>query len=438
MRSAYKADLPERWSQRHLVTGFSRSVAVVCPAILEPDSAVVVEATLVQGERTMRTLLRHLCDLVKLDAKPSLRRRSVWHGIAWMAMAWVGWAAAQNDLATTASLPNAYITMDLMLSGGQAGDGTVLTELLAELGYMPDGAAPRIVRLRSIDSGWPDVEYGWERDLWTVIVHAAVEFGAPPPLIVLSPQSSEASRQANGSLFPSTPEALAATGFDWLVQPDGFEILWDMEARIADRIARHWLMFGVEEIDPLAMTLCAAQGGVTGWARSYHLNRPSLASVGRFVDECTRGDLELYTDYSIPQATREEYGLTGGPFALLLPWAGYEHVAGAVALAERTLGAPKVGIPMRVVATEAVTDVAGSRFVTRGEHAELLEEAGIAVDVGLSEVMPAWVDGLATPRASLLLFDAGGELIGSYYAFGIMPPDIETLSQGLLRLGLLH
>lgn len=358
--------------------------------------------------------------------------------LVWIAVSGASEALAQGDLAATIRLPNVYLTMENLFPGGEVGDGSVINELLAELGYVHEGDTPRVVRLRSIDSQWDEVEYGWERDLWNGVLQAAAEFDAPPPLIVLSPQSSEASRRANGSFFPSTPDELSETGFDWLVHPDGFEILRDTDETIANRIAQRWLIFGVEEIGGLAMTLCVAEQGIIGWARAYALKRPGLASIGKFVDDCTKGELELYTDYSIPQGLREEYGLAGGPFALLLPWFGYEHVAGAIALAEGTLSASRVGIPMRVVATETIVDEAGSRYMARSEHAELLERVGIDVDVGLSEAMPAWVDSFAASRGgSLLLFDGEGELIGSYYVTGLVPPDRETLSQGMLRLGLL-
>lgn len=358
--------------------------------------------------------------------------------LTWCAASAFAFVAAQGDLAATIRLPNAYLTMESLLTGGEVGDGSVISELLAELGYVHEGDIPRVVRLRSIDSKWDEVEYGWERDLWNGVLQAAAEFDAPPPLIVLSPQSSEASRRANGSFFPSTPDELSETGFDWLVHPDGFEILWDTDETIANSIAQRWLIFGVEEIGSLDMTLCVAEQGIIGWARAYALKRPGLASIGKFVDDCTKGELELYTDYSIPQDLREKYGLVGGPFALLLPWFGYEHVAGAVTLAERTLSASKIGIPMRVVATETIVDEAGSRYMARSEHAEMLNQAGIDVDVGLSEAMPSWVDSFAaTPRASILLFDVDGELVGSYYVIGLAPANIETLSQGMLRLGLL-
>lgn len=347
-------------------------------------------------------------------------------------------AVAQGNLGFDTSLPNAYITMDFMFSGGQVGDGVILNGLLGELGYLPDGDVPRVVRLLSVDSQWEEVEYAKERKLWKALLEASVEFDTPTPLIVLSPRSSEASRQMNGSFFPSTPEMLRETGFDWLADPDGFELLWDMEGRIAARIARRWQIFGVEEIGALDMTLCVGQSGIIGWARPDHSKRPGPGSIGKFVDDCAKSQLELYTDYRVPQAMREKYGLpTDGPFALVLPWVGYEHVGAAVTLAERTLGTAKAGIAVRKVATETVIDEAGSRFVTRAEHAQLLEGAGITVDSGLSEAMPAWIDSFATQRASLLIFNAEGELIGSYYAFGLVLPDIETLSQGLLRLGLL-
>lgn len=342
---------------------------------------------------------------------------------------------AQAEIDFTA--PRVYLSMDLLFRGGEVTDGPALHALLAELGAVPDDDRATVVRLRSIDSGWFEVEYEGERERWTAIVDAATELGAPPPILVVGPRSTEASRRQRGSFFPATPEELEVAGFDWLVNPAGFDIRWDPEGRSAAQIAQRWLIFGVEEIGGLDMTLCVDQGEIRGWARAFYLNQPGPASVGKFVEDCTNGNLELYTDFSIPQDLLVEYGLAGGPFALVLPWFGYERVVDAVRLGERTLAGSRAGIPMRVVATDTIADERGWRFVLADEHAGLLVERGVEVDEALSSALPDWVGSYASRRASLLLFDDQGELIGSFFVLGGAGANDETLSQALLRLGLL-
>lgn len=72
--------------------------------------------------------------------------------LVWIAVSGASEAFAQGDLAATIRLPNAYLTMERLLTGGDVGDGSALNELLAEIGYVHEGEILRVVRLRSIDS----------------------------------------------------------------------------------------------------------------------------------------------------------------------------------------------------------------------------------------------------------------------------------------------
>lgn len=331
--------------------------------------------------------------------------------------------------------PVAYVSDVMLYSGGQVTDGPAMHRLLQELDLLPDGDRPTIVRLQSLRSNWFEVEFEGQRAAWETIVETATALGAPQPIFVAAPMSSEEQRASEGGFFPSTLEELEATGYDWITNLDGFDLRWDREGVIAGTIAHRWTVFGIEQIGGLGMTLCVTGNEIIGWARQMHYTRPGAASLGRFVTECTEGDLELHTDRTLPADLLARHGLDGGPFALMLPRYSYNYVTETVLLATRSLGASRVDIPVRFIATGTL-DEDEMTFVPTEEHAELLLELGFEVDVALSEELPEWVDGFGARTGTVLLFDENGELLGSFFASVLPSNNDETLNQALLRLGL--
>lgn len=347
-----------------------------------------------------------------------------------------GQSAGSTQAGAVVVEPNVFVDTGLAFSVDRLGNGSELLVLLQELNVLPDREAPYVLRLRSIDSGFYDIELDGERERWNAIVVAARELGAIEPVLVLSPRNSEEARTQSGRSFPTTPAELDAAGFDWLVEPSDFQLHWDSDGLVAAELASRWLIFGVEQIGTLSMTLCIENGAVAGWARAFHVDQPGRGSIHQFVEDCMNGNLEWHPELIIPQAILDEHGLAGEPFALLQPWFGYEHVAEAVTLAERSLSISNVDIPLRVIATNTISDVTGSDFIPVEDHAGLLSDRGVEVDAELSLAVPSWVEMYATRRATLLLFDESGGLMQSFFVVARAGPHAETLNQALLLRGL--
>lgn len=315
-------------------------------------------------------------------------------------------------------------------------------ELLDELGVVPTDGQRRVVQVRSIDYSWYEIEHVWARAQWEAIVNAAARVGAAPPVFLAGRWGTEENRLQRESpafgrgesYFPSTLEELEAAGFDWLADPHGFSIQWDENRLVEAALAEQYSIFGVTQYSPMNLMVCVDGSAVVGWARGFVEREPTDMGLGLFVEECHAGLTSVFDDFSLPVKVLEANGLAGRPFALVLPRFTYGYVTDAVALAGRTLGVARTEIPVVVVSTDTVAG--DGRFVDLEEHALLLQQQGVEVDLTLSESLPEWLAGFTHSGVAVLLFDDQGELLERFGSVPFASARAETLSSAMLRLGL--
>lgn len=342
-----------------------------------------------------------------------------------------------QDSATPPSAEHVFVSMDVIYSAGRVADRPDLHDLLRELDLLPDHDQPIVLRIKSFDSVfWFELEDTQERMIIDVLTTRVAALDAPSPILVVAPRGTVAGRQQRGSYMPSNVEELLELGFDWLVHRGGLDIRWDTEGRIADLVGQPRRISGVDDVLPLNMTICVDSQRVLGWAVPMRYREPVDAGLGQFVEDCTKGVIELQTESSLAPELLERNGLSGSYFAIALPFYGFDGAVESIATARQLLGAATPQISLYVVATDAL-DVDRTRAISAAEHAGLLEEMGIEVARELTAQVPAWVnDRMVNPRISLLLFDDQGQLIEGYSHLSFDPGNQETLQQTLLRLGL--
>lgn len=354
-------------------------------------------------------------------------------------------ATAQQGEATG---PTVFLSTDAMFRPrGEVEDKQALHAVLGELGVLPAHDSPTVVMVRSVDAYWSDPRWDEavrERELGRIqtITSSIAAHGGEPPIFVAAPDGTESNMAQRVSMFgydvsyfPSTAEELTDLGLDWLANPKGFELRWDREGRIAEQISQRWLLFGEEQVGALDMVLCVDREQVLGWARAFHDLQATDASLGRFVERCVSGEVSLDLGRTLPAEVLERYGLEGQWFALLLPRYTYPWLEEVVDLGEQFLSLANSPVSLRLVAMDTVSSDY-ERFIPADEHAGLLADEGVAVDAELSRSLPGWVHDYATGGVSLLLFDDGGSLVGSFFASNATISGIDTLATVLFEVGL--
>ncbi|HET8984492.1 MAG TPA: hypothetical protein VFN03_01915, partial [Trueperaceae bacterium] len=325
-----------------------------------------------------------------------------------------------------------------------------LEAVLRTLGAMPSSSVPTIVQLQPVDSRYAHgsnapamARLKGQTDL---IVSTLARLGAPESLLVATQWGTPESRIADGlslgietPIFPRTAEELVASGFDWLVEPEGFRLQWDEDGAITELAATRHMVRGVETLGAVRMVLCATDQRILGWARTQRRSAPTEAALGRFVEACVRGDLGgLSADYRLPVELLEEYDLAGSWFGVLLLDAFSEPVpvTATPAAAQTVLGVANVSIPLLLAAGETLT--AGyESVVSPTEHRSALAERGLAVDAAFSDALPEWVYGFAThPATTLVMFDDTGRAVAHFAASPGNPANLQTLQQWLVLNGL--
>lgn len=325
-------------------------------------------------------------------------------------------------------------------------------DALAALDALPSGADPTVVYVQSLSSGYTisneiySSDTSMYRQRVEVITAAAAEVGGPTPIFVATQWGTPKSRiidarnmgRTDVDIFPTTAEELAATGYDFLIDPRGLVMRWDLDGSIPGFAASRRTVMGTEFILPVEIILCADSQRIVGWARGRRDFEPTDASLGRFTRACLRGELDQPETFVMPDDILSAYDLSGRYFALLLPYAYREPVPVASALSQAvgTLGLASTEVPLLVVATDTVTED-GTQYVTREEHASDLAAKGVEVDEALSAVIPDWVQGFVRhPATMLILVDDTGAPVAVYGASPSNPAGEPTLTQGLLRYGL--
>lgn len=322
---------------------------------------------------------------------------------------------------------------------GVVRDRAALHGVLGSLGVLPEGPAPRVVSVHSLDSMFPHVAV-MTRSAQEIITLAVREAGGEEPVFVAAPWGWPQQRAARGSLYPTTPEELQAHGYDWLLQPDGFRLAWDHDSLVAELVANRGFVNGSETLQGVHMYLCVDGERVRGWARAWAYRghrEPTDASLGRFTRDCLQDALGMPDEYVAPEDVRAALGLEGW-FAVLLPNAIDQHVPIGVAVdsAREMLALANVPIPLHVVAVETVTaDL--SEHVPREEHAAMLAELGVSADPVFQASFPEWVRDFATHSATILVvFDDAGRAVGHFapgYSNGFGD---ESLVGAFMRWGL--
>ena len=354
-------------------------------------------------------------------------------------------ATAQQGEATG---PNVFLSTDAMFRPrGEVKDEQALHAILDELGVLPAHGSPTVVLVRSVDAYWSDPRWDEavrERELGRIqkITSSVAAHGGEPPIFVAAPDGTESNMAQRVSMFgydvsyfPSTPEELEALGLDWLATPEGFELRWDREGRIAEQISQRWLLFGEEQVGALDMVLCVDREQILGWARAFQDLQATDASLGRFVERCVTGKAALDLERTLPVEVLTRHGLEGQWLSLLLPRYTYPWLEEVVDLGEQFLSLANSPVSLRLVATDTVSQEY-ERYIPADEHADLLDDEGLAVDVELSLDLPEWVNDYATGGVSLLLFDDEGSLVESFFASNATISGIGTLATVLFDVGL--
>lgn len=316
---------------------------------------------------------------------------------------------------------------------------------------MPTTSVPTIVHVHWLDSRYANrsAAAGAARraDQASLAVNGLARLRAPESILVATQWGTPESRisYALGAgtdtpIFPTTPEEFIAAGFDWLVEPQGFSLVWDLAGEITALSATRRVIRGVEVPGNVRMLLCANNEGILGWARTQRQHWLTEVALGPFVDECARGELQgLSADYRLPAELLTQYDLADTWFALLLPdaYAQPVPVETTPAAAQAILDAATVPVPLKVVATNTLT-ADFQTYVSAEEHRAALADLGVAVDGPLSDALPAWVYGFAThPATTLVVFDDTGQAVGYFAASPSNPSQEGTLQQFLLLNGVL-
>lgn len=351
-------------------------------------------------------------------------------GVAVLAL-WAGAGAQVAGSAVWLNLSDAHY--------GAVTDRSALHSALGDLGALTEGAGAVVVSVFSLDSMNPQVS-PMARGAMEVIGRAAREAGGEAQVFVAAPWGRLPEREARGSFFPTTPEELEAQGYDWLLEPDGFRLVWDHDSKVAELTVPRSFMYGRETLSGVVLYLCVDGETVRGWARSWAYRgsrEPTDATVGRFTRDCLHGALGMPDEYVVPAETRASLGLEGW-FAVLLPNAVTEHVPLGVAIdsARELLALANVPIPLHVVAVETVNEDT-SVYVTREEHEAMLAELGVSVDPAFQAGLPAWVRDFATGSGTVLvLFDDAGRAVGHFGIALSNPLGRETMVETLMHRGL--
>lgn len=322
---------------------------------------------------------------------------------------------------------------------GYVYDRAALHEALQALDALPEGPGPVVVSVHSLDSlnPWVAPMTHSAQEIITKAVRAA---SGEAPVFVAAPWGWAQQRQERGSLFPTTPEELVAHGYDWLVEPDGFRLAWDLDSMVAELTAVRGFTRGSEYLQGVHLYLCVDAERVRGWARAWAYRghrEPTDASLGRFTRDCLRDELGMPDEYVVPAETRATLGLDGW-FAVLLPNAvsGSIPVGVAIDSAREMLALADVPIPLYMVAVEKVTEDL-SVHVTREEHEVLLAEAGVSLDPAFQTAFPAWVRDFATHSATIMVvFDDTGRAVGHFVPGNSNLLGVETLVGAFMRWGL--
>lgn len=334
---------------------------------------------------------------------------------------------------------------------GVLGEPGRLHAVLADLGALPEGNAPTVVYIQSVDS-----RYTRSSDLYSsdtspyearmeLIAAAAEEFGGPAPVFVATQWGTPEGREAYAStmaaatpIFPTTAEELTATGYDWLVEADGFVVRWDHKGAIPEFTASTQVVAGVEWVNPVEIALCVDQERILGWARGRRDYEATDAAIGRFTRECLRGELELPDPLVLSDEFLERYGLGGKYFAIVMPYAYADAVPveTGVARAESLLAQSSAEVPLLVVAASTLS-VDGTRIMQSQQHAADLAQMGVETDPALNAAVPDWVQGFVRHAATtLVLFDETGSPVAAFVASPSNPAGQSTLSHALVRYGL--
>lgn len=324
-----------------------------------------------------------------------------------------------------------------------------LHDLLRQLGAMPKTSAPTIVHVRSIDSRFAERVGASEavtfKEQTNLIVETLARLGAPESVVVATQWGTAENRVADGQMlgidtpiFPTTTDQLEASDLGWLVEPQGFELVWDDEGALAQLAASRLQYRGMEFLLPVRMILCANDQSVLGWARPQRAWRPTDAGLGRFVESCASGSLQDFdANYLLPAELLSDYGLTGAWFALLLldTHAQPVPVATVPEAARAILELATPAIPLMVVAGETLAD-AYETVVPAVRQWEVLAGAGVEVDEELSAALPGWVYDFAThPASTLVIFDDTGRAVAHFVATSANPTGEETLQQWMIVNG---
>ncbi len=356
-------------------------------------------------------------------------------------------------LAVQPALAQAVVYVDTLgVHRGMLGEPGQMMAALGALDALPAGSQPTVVYVQSIDSNYTiNNEYyssdtSMYRERFEVIAKAAAEVGGPTPIFVATQWGTPETRiidarnmgWAEVPIFPTTTEELIATGYDFLVDPEGIVLRWDLEAIIPQFAASRQTIFGTEFISPVEIILCANDERILGWARGRRDFEPTDASLGRFTRACLAGDIDEPQTMVMPEGILEANGLSGRYFAVLMPYAFREPVPvdAAVTQALAILGRANTEVPLLVIASDTVT-ADGAEYVTSEEHAAALAAKGVEADAELSAAIPDWVKGFVRHAATILvLFDDSGAPVGAYAASPSNLASQATLMQGLLRFGL--
>ena len=334
---------------------------------------------------------------------------------------------------------------------GVLGEPDRLHSVLAGLGALPATNEPTVVYIQSVDSRYTvqNEDYSSDtskfRDRIELMAAVANEVGGPEPIFVATQwdtpngrESYAATLAAPTPVFPTTTDELAATGYEWLVDPAGFKLVWDLEGVIPDFAASRQTARGVEYISPVEIIVCVDQEGITGWARGRRDNEATPAAIGRFTRQCLSGELTLPEVLVLPPEFLEQHGLTGLHFAVVMPYAYSDVVPvdAAVARAESVLAQASVQVPMLVVATSTLS-VDATEYVPSEQHARDLAVLGIDTDPQVNALLPDWVQGfMRHTGTTLVLFDDSGAPVAAFVASPSNPATQSTLSQALVRYGL--
>lgn len=334
---------------------------------------------------------------------------------------------------------------------GVLGEPGRLHAVLSHLGALPEGDEPTVVYIQSVDSRYTvrNEDYASDtskfRDRVTIMVEVANEVGGPEPIFVATQWDTLEGREAYAAMmaspppiFPTTPEELTATGFEWLVQPTGIDVKWDAEGSIPEFAASRQQVRGLELISPVEIIVCADRDGITGWARGRRDNEATLAAIGRFTRECMNGDLVLPEVLVLPDAFLRQHDLTGSFFAVVMPYAYSDVVpaGAAVERAENVLAQASVDVPL-LVAAASTLNKDGTQYMGIEQHAQELAELGVDTDPQLSATLPDWVQGFVRHAGTtLVLFDGFGAPVAAFVASPSNPASQSTLSQALVRYGL--